>query len=310
MKNTNQVALIVGSSGQDGRLLVEQLQSLEYKVLTINRESMDITQPTSVNKYISDARPNEVYFLAAHHHSSEDECADEGSLFRQSISTNTIATVNFLDAIANHSQSSRLFYASSCLVFPPTENSLQTEDTLLQPENAYGISKSASMAICKHYREKRGIFASVGILYNHESPLRNARYVSRKIAAAAARIAKEGGGELVLGNVDARVDWGYARDYVNAMHRILQTSKPADYVIATGEEHTVGQFADIAFKHVGLDYRDYLVVRPQSLPRKNLTRIGDSSRLRLETGWKPSVSFKELVCLMVDAEIFSMERVC
>lgn len=309
MKNTSQVAVIVGSSGQDGQLLEDHLQSLEYKVITIHRKSMNITDPSSVTKLISDTMPKEVYFLAAHHHSSEDECTDVGELFRQSISTNTIATVNFLDAIASRSQASKFFYASSCLVFPPMENGLQTEDTLHLPDDAYGISKAAGMAICKHYREKKGVFASVGILYNHESPLRKARYVSKKIALAAARIAKEGGGKFVLGDVDARVDWGYARDYVNAMHLILQTIKPADYVIATGEQHTVGQFAQIAFEHVGLDYRDYLLVRPQSIPRKNLTRIGDSSRLRLDTGWKPSVSFEELVCLMVDAEMFRMERV-
>jgi GDPmannose 4,6-dehydratase len=159
------------------------------------------------------------------------------------------------------------------------------------------------MLMTRYYREKRGIFASVGILYNHESPLRSPRFVTRKIASAAARIATEGSGELVLGDIEARVDWGYARDYVNAIHLVLQTDRPGDYVIASGEAHTVGEFADIAFRHVGLDYRNHLVLRPQTLSRKNLTRIGDSSRLRFQTGWRPTVSFAELVCLMVDAEL-------
>ncbi len=298
--------MIVGSDGQDGQLLTELLLSLGYEVIGLNRGGIDITEPAPVAKIVSDVHPNEVYFLAAHHHSSEDQYSDEGELFRKSISTHVVAAANFLDAITSRSPASRFFYASSCLVFPPTENGMQAEDTLLRPECAYGISKAVGMAICGHYRVKKGVFASVGILYNHESPLRNGRYVTRKIAAAAARIAKQGGaGELILGDVEARVDWGYAPDYVEAMRLILQTDQPADYVIATGEAHTVGQFADIAFKHVGLDYRDYLSVSPQSLSRKNLTRIGDSSRLRLDTGWKPTVSFEELVCLMVDAEVLS-----
>lgn len=128
------------------------------------------------------------------------------------------------------------------------------------------------------------------------------RFVTAKIASTAARIAREGSGELILGNVDAKVDWGYAKDYVEAMHLILQADYATDYIVATGEAHTVGEFADIAFKHVGLDCRDHLSVRQQTLCRENSTRIGDSSRLRSQTGWKPTVSFEELVCLMVDAE--------
>lgn len=297
--------MIVGSSGQDGQLLTERLQGLGYKIIALSRGSVDITDPEPVIKLISNTHPKEVYFLAAHHHSSEDECIDEGELFRKSINIHTIAAVNFLDAISTRSPTSRFFYASSCLIFPPTENGMQTEDTILRPDNAYAITKAAGMAICKHYREKKGVFASVGILYNHESPLRSSRFVTRKIASAVARIYKQGSGDLVLGDVEAKVDWGYAPDYVDAMHKILQTDRPEEYVIATGEAHTVREFADIAFKHVGLDYRDYLSVRPQALTRKNLTRIGDSSRLRLQTGWKPTVSFENLVCLMVDAELWA-----
>lgn len=300
--------MIVGSGGQDGQLLAGQLQSLGYEVCGLERKSMDIADPDAVTGLISDMHPQEVYFLAAHHHSSEDESSDEGDLFRQSISTNTVAVVNFLDAIASRSPASRFFFASSCLMFPPSENGMQNEDTLLRPDSAYAITKAAGMAICRHYREKRGVFASVGILYNHESPLRSGRFVTRKIASAAARIAKEGAGGLILGDVEAKVDWGYAPDYVDAMYRILQIDQPAEYVIATGEAHTVRELADIAFRHVGLDYRDHLTEKPQALSRKNLTRIGDSSRLRSHTGWKPTVSFKELVCLMVDAALLEYKE--
>jgi GDPmannose 4,6-dehydratase len=296
-------ALIVGSGGQDGRLLGERLLSLGYEISGLDRGSIDITDPEAVTRCVSETEPREVYFLAAYHHSSEDSHEDDGELFRNSIDVHDVAAVNFLDAIARRSPATRFFYAASCLIFPPTEGAIQTEDTIPCPDSAYAITKHAGMLMTRHYREKRGIFASVGILYNHESPLRSPRFVTRKIASAAARIATEGSGELVLGDIEARVDWGYARDYVNAIHLVLQTDHPGDYVIASGAAHTVGEFADIAFRHVGLDYRDHLSLRPQTLSRKNLTRIGDSSRLRSQTGWRPTVSFEELVCLMVDAEL-------
>ena len=300
--------MVVGSDGQDGQLLSKRLRSLGYGVLALNRGALDITSPGAVTALIQNERPDEVYFLAAHHHSSEEECADEGELFRESININATAALNFLDAIANRSPESRFFYASSCLVFPPSENVMQTEDTFLRPGSAYAITKATGMMICRHYRENKGVFASAGILYNHESPLRSKRFVTAKIASTAARIAREGSGELILGNVDAKVDWGYANDYVEAMHLILQADYATDYIVATGEAHTVGEFADIAFKHVGLDCRDYLSVRQQTLCRGNLTRIGDSSRLRSQTGWKPTVSFEELVCLMVDAELIKLSE--
>lgn len=302
MKKTDSIAVIVGSNGQDGQLLDERLQSLGYEVIGLKKGSIDITNPEEVTKFTTDVQPQEIYFLAAHHHSSEDEQLDDGELFRKSINIHTTAAVNFLDSIANHSPITRFFYASSCLVFSPAENEMQTEDTALRPESAYAITKVFGMMTCWHYR-KKGVFASIGILYNHESPLRSRRFVSRKIAAAAARIAQDGSGSLGLGDLEAKVDWGYAHDYVEAIHLILQTDQPKDYVIASGQAHTVREFADIAFKHVGLDYRNHLSVESQTIYRTNLTRIGDSTRLREETGWKPTISFEELVRRMVDAEI-------
>jgi len=302
MKKTDSIAVIVGSNGQDGQLLNERLQNLGYEVIGLKKGSFDITNPEEVTKFTNDVQPQEIYFLAAHHHSSEDERQDDGELFRKSISIHTTAAVNFLDSITNHSPTTRFFYASSCLVFSPAENEMQNEDTAFHPESAYAFTKVFGMMACWHYR-KKGVFASIGILYNHESPLRSRRFVSRKIAAAAAKIAQDGLGSFALGDLEAKVDWGYAPDYVEAMHLILQTDQPKDYVIASGQTHTVREFADIAFKHVGLDYRNHLSVESQPIYRTNLTRIGDSTRLRKETGWKPTISFEELVRRMVEAEI-------
>jgi len=305
MSISNSTAIIVGSSGQDGQLLSDRLEGIGYKIIGLKRDTLDITKPHDVTKLVKQVRPREIYFLAAHHHSSEDELQDEGELFRKSIEVHVIAVVNFLDSIANYSPTTRFFYASSCLIFAPAENELQTENTELHPESPYAITKVFGMMACRHYRNK-GIFASSGILYNHESPLRSKRFVSRKIVSAAAEIIQNQTGSLALGDLEAKVDWGYAPDYVKAMHLILQTDHPKDYIIASGQANTVRKFADIAFRRVGLDYRDHLSSESQKIYRTNLTRIGNSTLLRQETGWKPSISFEEMVYKMVDAEITAL----
>lgn len=302
MKKTNPIAVIVGSGGQDGQLLTEKLHGIGYQVVGLKRDSINIMNPMEVTNLVSDIQPNEIYFLAAHHHSSEEACESEGELFRQSFNINTVAVVNFLDAITIHSPASRFFYASSSHIFPPAGNEMQAEDTAPRPESAYAITKVSGMLVCQHYRDTKGVFASVGILYNHESPLRARRFISRKIASAAAKIAREGSGSLTLGNLETNVDWGYAPDYVDAMHRILQLPEPADYVVATGEPHSIREFVEIAFDHLGLDYSRYVKTDPQILARNSLVRVGDSSRLRNDTGWAPTICFAEMVRRLVDAE--------
>ncbi|MCG3773114.1 MAG: GDP-mannose 4,6-dehydratase [Nitrosomonadaceae bacterium] len=302
MKTDRPIAVIVGSGGQDGQLLAENLQGIGYEVVGLRRDTINIANSTEVAKFISGLHPREVYFLAAHHHSSEEASGGEGALFHESFNVNASAVANFLNAIAVHSPSSRFFYASSCLIFPPAENGKQAEATVPRPESAYAISKAAGMLVCQYYRNAKGVFASSGILYNHESPLRGARFLSKKIVSAAVRIARDGYGSLVLGNLASKVDWGYAPDYVDAMRRILQLSSPADYVVATGEAHTVREFAEIAFSSVGLDYQEYVSTKPELLARQNHLRIGDAARLRADTGWSPSISFEEMVQRLVEEE--------
>jgi len=267
------------------------------------RGDPDIGDPAAIAGFVRQQQPAEIYFLAAHHHSSEDLPEGEGELFRQSMRTHFDGAVNFLDAIALHARASRFFYAASSHVFGPPAATMQSEATPLQPETVYAITKAAGMMACRRYRETQRVFASAGILYNHESPLRSERFVSRKIACAAARIARDGGGSVELGDLEARVDWGYAPDYVDAMHRILQLERPGEFVVATGETHTVREFAEIAFRSAGLDYRRHVMARPELLARQNPPRIGDASRLRRETGWAPSIGFEEMVRRMVAAEM-------
>lgn len=296
-------AIIIGSTGQDGRLLTQLLEGKGYELTLVGRGQPDITRGDEVDGLVSMVKPNEIYFLAAYHHSSQDPLESDDSLFRKSYEIHALATANCLEAVARQAPEARFFYASSSHIFPESGSRRLSEDTIPRPENIYAITKYSGMLTCRYYRENRGVFASCGILFNHESSLRAPSYVSRKVAMAAARIASGKEDSLVLGSLDVAVDWGYAPDYVDAMHRILQLKTASDYVIASGEAHTVRQFVEIAFQHVGLDYREYVRVRPDLLTRNAVARIGDPSKLRADAGWAPTTRFEEMVTGMVDAEL-------
>jgi len=299
-------AIIVGSSGQDGRHLCLLLAKLDYDVTAVTRNTLDITNRGAVQALIESVRPHEVYLLAAYHHSAESAVESDAVLFEKSMATHATATVYFLDAIARIACGTRLFFASSSHIFADAGTQLISEASVPQPTNIYAITKYGGMLACRYYRERLGVFASCGILFNHESSLRPSHFLSRKISIAVARIARGLDDSLTLGNLDAMVDWGYAPDYVDAMHRILQMKSPSDFIVATGRAHTVRDFAEIAFRHAGLDYRDFVRVHSGVLTKNVETRIGDSSRLRRETGWKPTVSFDEMVATMVRLEISAL----
>jgi GDPmannose 4,6-dehydratase len=196
-----------------------------------------------------------------------------------------------------------MFYAASSHIFPDSAGKRQDEDTVPKPGNIYGITKYAGLLACRHYRETRNVFASCGILYNHESHLRPPSFISKKIALAAAKISRGSLEPLVLGNLDSKVDWGYAPDYVNAMHSILQLDVASDYVIASGQAHSVRQMVDIAFSYVGLNYQNHVIVAPNVLNGRDVTRIGDPSKLIADAGWYPTTAFESMVMKMVDFEV-------
>ena len=297
-------AIIVGSSGQDGTLLSELLSKKGYSLLGIARGGkIDITDFDSVRETIRRFRPTEIYFLAAFHHSSEDARQGELELFTKSFKINTHSLLYFLEAIRLESPKTRIFYASSSHVFGTPAKSPQTEKTPLDPENIYGISKASGMMIVRYYRKVHGIFASTGILYNHESPLRADRFVTKKITKGLANIRKGRTKEIVLGDLGARVDWGYAPDYVEAMRRILRAKKADDFVISTGKSHRVGDFAKLAFARAKIPMKGRLKTRPNLAKKLAPKLVGDSKKLRAETGWKPSVDFRRMVEILVDAEV-------
>jgi len=306
----SKVAIIVGSSGQDGTLLTEKLKHLGYCVVGVRRGDIDISNADKVKKLIIESQPDEVYYLAAHHHSSEVFIDNEAELFKKSIDVQAISVVNFLDAIYRYKNNCRFFYASSCLVFKGSENVPILENSPYCPESFYAISKVTGGSVVKFYRENKGIFASCGFLFNHESSLRPESFLSRKITSFVARIAAgyKTSNQLTLGDLNTKVDWGYAKDYVDAFWRILQVKKPDDYIVATGILHSVRDFVDIAFSCVGLDYHDYVKVNSNIVSRTNSFRVGIPTKLKIDTNWDTTISFEEMVIELVQAEICNMKK--
>jgi GDPmannose 4,6-dehydratase len=286
-------AIVVGSGGQDGTLLSAHLRARGVDVHGIAKPERDVA------RIVAETNPDEVYYLAAFHHSSQDPPIDPGELLARSTEVHVTNLARWLDAI--RARPTRLFYAASSLLFGDPVESPQTERTPMNPTEAYGVTKLAGMTLCHEYRSN-GVFASVGILYNHESPLRAVKFVSKKIVKAAWAIRRGEQEKLVLGSLDAALDWGYAPDFVDAMQRILALPAADDFIVATGELHSVREFVELAFGQLGLDWRAHVEENPSVITRPPLARVGDASKLTRMTGWRPSKGFAEMVRALMDAE--------
>ena len=315
-------ALITGVTGQDGSYLAELLLEKGYKVHGIVRRvalehpqarmwrirhvldrihihSASLESYASLFDIISDVKPDECYHLAAQSfvsYSFEDEFS--------TINTNLNGTHYVLSAIKRQAPECRFYFAASSEMFGNVKESPQNENTPFHPRSPYGISKMAGFELTRNYREAYGLFALSGILFNHESARRGAEFVTRKITSAAARIKLGLDSEIRLGNLEARRDWGHSRDYVRAMWLMLQQAEPEDYVIATGESHSVQEFLQAAFDYLGLNYRDHLMIDDE-LYRPSEVNIlqGDATKARKKLGWAPTTSFEELVKEMVDGDL-------
>ena len=316
---SGKTALITGITGQDGSYLAEFLLEKGYHVFglirrlsTPNRTNVepilnsievldgDLMDQGSLNVALSKAQPDEIYNLAAQ--------SFVGTSFRQPVLTGEVTglgAVRFLEAMRTHAPHARFYQASSSEMFGHVEQEPQSEKTPFHPRSPYGAAKVYAYWASINYREAYNLFVTNGILFNHESPRRGMEFVTRKIANSAVRISRGLDKELKLGNLDARRDWGYAPEYVDLMWRVLQHSRPEDFVGATGESHTVREFVEEAFALVGIsDWQKYVIsddiyVRPSEV----FNLRGDASKARSVLGWEPRVRFKELVRIMVEAEL-------
>jgi GDPmannose 4,6-dehydratase len=299
-------ALIIGSEGQDGRLLAGQLKEKGVAVTGVDRQTprtVDLSSAAEIATLVSHVRPDTLYYLAAHHHSAEQDAGDTVSLYAASHRIHVTGLLHVLEAMRAHAPSAHLLYAASSHVFGEPDERVQSELTPRRPLNIYAITKATGMDLCRHYRVTHGLKASCAILYNHESHLRPPGFLSMRVvlgARAAAAAVKEGKPySLELGSLSATVDWGWAPDYTDAMQRICGLPKADDYVIATGVPHTVADFCREAFAAVGLDYTRHVTERPDRLKKSGAVLIGDASKLRRDTGWAPSLTFEQMVAKLV-----------
>lgn len=289
-------AIVTGASGQDGSYLVELLRDRGYDVVSVDRGGPDLTDGDAVRTLVSETAPAEIYNLASPSFVPQS-WEDPESVVR----VGALGVVQLLEAVRRIDPAIRVFHASSAAVFGEPVETPQTESTPYRARSPYGAAKAFADFLVAGYREQYGLHASCGILFNHESPRRPREFLPAKVAHAAAAIAAGGQEELVLGDLEARRDWGYAPDFVDAMWRMLQQDAPDDYVIATGELHSVRELVEIAFAHVGLDWREHVRVDDSLVRRVDHEIVGDATKARTTLGWEPSVTFDELVRLLVDA---------
>ncbi len=315
-------ALITGITGQDGSYLAELLLEKGYEVHGIVRRvaledpehrlwrirhlldkivlhSASLESYASIFKVVEKVAPDECYHLAAQSfvsYSFEDEFS--------TINSNINGTHFILSAIKEKSPQCRFYFAASSEMFGKVRETPQNEETPFYPRSPYGISKVAGFDLTRNYREAYNLHASSGILFNHESPRRGFEFVTRKVTDTVAKIKLGLSDELRVGNLEAKRDWGYARDYVDGMWLMLQQDEPDDYVIATGETHTVKELVALAFGHADLDWEDYVVIDKRFYrPAEVNELIGDYSKATDKLGWKPIVSFKELIEMMVEEDL-------
>jgi GDPmannose 4,6-dehydratase len=322
-------ALITGITGQDGSYLTELLLEKGYTVNGIVRRTSnllrsriehlrrdpkiydktlflhygDLSDTTTLRRIFREVRPSELYHLAGQSHVGlsfeipESTCDEAG-----------MATLRLLEIVRDQGQPVRLYHASTSEIFGSVVESPQTEGTPMWPTSPYGCAKAFATQLCRVYRQSYGLFVCNGILYNHESPRRGENFVTRKIARAAARISRGLDRELVLGNLDSKRDWGRAKDYVQAMWLMLQHDQPDDYVVATGETHSVRDFVEAAFAVVDLPWKKYVKHDAAfDRPIEPARLVGCADKIRKTLGWKPSGNFEQLVREMVQAELETLK---
>lgn len=321
------IAFVTGMTGQDGPYLARLLLEKGYRVYGLikrysnpNLENLrwlgiedtvelitgDITDDACMNHLMRSLRPQEVYNLAA-----QSFVGVSWDLNKLTTEVNSIGPLNILNAIRQHSASSRFYQASTSEMFGNAETSQQDENTPFHPRSPYGVSKLYGHWMTRNFRESYGIYACSGILFNHESPLRGREFVTRKITDGVARIAAGTADSLTLGNLDSRRDWGFAGDFVEAMWLMLQQDQADDYVIATGEQHSIREVLDIAFAHAKLPHwSQYVTSDPRfKRPAELHSLCGNYGRAQTKLGWSPRTGFADMIRFMVDADLERLEVV-
>lgn len=314
-------AFITGINGQDGSYLSEYLLSMDYEVHGMVRRNStsenqsarlnsildhpnlfthygDLTDQTSIEKLLTDIRPDEIYNIGAQSH-----VRISFDVPQYTVQTNSIGVINMLEAYKRISPNAKFYQASSSEMFGLSveEDGFQRETTIMNPVSPYGCSKVFGYNIVRHYRRAYGLHACNGILFNHESPRRGSNFVTNKVVKGACEIKLGLADKLEIGNMDSYRDWGHSKDYVKAMHMIINHSEADDFVVSTMETHSVRDMCEVVFSYLGMDYKDYIVQNPKFLRPEELPYLkGDSSKIRKQLGWKPTYTFTGMLHEMCD----------
>jgi len=306
------MVLVIGHKGQDGSLLRQALALQGLRVLGVGREGLEVfdrlgnrvsNRPGKINlgQLVQEELPSEIYYLAAEHSSSEGEstAAISSASYAKYHQTNVSDFLAVLDAVKNHTPSSRVFYSSSCHVFGPGEHRSLSESSPFMPESYYGITKAQAIWLCQKFRREAGLHVSCGILFNHESHLRKKTFFTSKVILGALDVKKGLISEVFVRNLDARADWGYAPEFVEAFQILVRADNPGDFVIATGQTRTARDFVSAVFRSLDLDWTDYVrEEEPVPLFSKNF-EAADPSKLFTTTSWRPKWSFEDFVAQLV-----------
>jgi GDPmannose 4,6-dehydratase len=306
-----QKALIIGSDGQDGTLLKQLLESKHYEVWRMGKNEKQSLNPTTryiafdltksdfsiLADFIATQKPDEIYYVAAFHHSSQEDNVTDFKFIEKSIQVNQIGFIRILEICRQYHPVVKIMYTSSSLIFAGSNQQIQNEATMTEPRCIYSVTKCAAMEAAKYYRGVYGIFVSIGIMYNHESKYRKDYFLSKKIIKETKQLLNKDIEIIKIGDISAVTDWGYAPDYVQAMWHILQLTMPDVFIISSGVGHQVQNWFEVIFNYLNLDWKKFVVEDKSLIVRKKPVLIGDNTKL-LSTGWVPKVSFEDMIIRM------------
>lgn len=305
-------ALIIGSEGQDGQLLKLFLSSKNYNVIGVGRQrgttndflNFDLSEQNFIplQKFIITNKPDEIYYVAAFHHSSQENKAADFEFIELSVKINQVAFIKVLEICRVYIPACKIVYTSSSLIYSGVTNTSQNETTITEPRCIYSVNKCGAMEAAKHYRNSYNMFVSVGIMYNHESIFRKDYFLSKKIVNETRMLLENKIQNIIIGDLSSVTDWGYAPDFVEALWHILQLKSPDIFIVSTGIAHKVQDWFEVLGKYLNFDWKKYVVENKALIVRKKPVLIGDNSKL-VATGWIPKTGFNEMVIKMYNNEI-------
>jgi len=305
-------ALVIGSEGQDGKLLVKLLINKGYKVYGVDRSEIsfsddiqylkiDLGTPSSILKCLS-VEYDEIYYLAAFHHSSINKELNETNIIEKSYAVNVLSFALLLESLVSQNAKSKVFYASSSLIFGKSGIEVQNEKTQPKPNCIYSITKQSAMQLAEYYRNKYNLYIAIGIMYNHESVYRGDAFLSKKIINQTKEIVAGKREKIIIGDLKSKTDWGYAPDFVNAMWHVLQLNKGDNYIISSGTLRQVKDWFEVLFNYLGMKWEEYVLEDKSLIFRKKPVLKGDNSKL-MGTGWLPKTSFEQMVINIYEGKI-------